>query len=78
MAACRHRACGATFSGLTAFDRHLRWHKGPPWVSCRNPEDVGLVWSGISWGYKGLFPHPAGGGGIGPSSVAHKASGASS
>jgi hypothetical protein len=45
MAACLHRACGAEFSGLTAFDRHLRWHREPPWVSCLPPDQVGLVWS---------------------------------
>jgi hypothetical protein len=45
MASSLHRACNRAFSGLTAFDRHLRWHKGPPWVSCREPLDVGLVWS---------------------------------
>jgi hypothetical protein len=51
MAACTHRACGRVFSGLTAFDRHLRWHKGPPWVSCREPSDVGLVWSDAREGW---------------------------
>jgi hypothetical protein len=45
MAKCVHGLCGQHFSGVTAFDRHLRWHKGPPWVSCREPADVGLVWS---------------------------------
>jgi hypothetical protein len=45
MARSVHRACGLPFSGLTAFDRHLRWSKGPPWVSCREPVEVGLVWS---------------------------------
>ena len=45
MAACVHRPCGQAFSGLTAFDRHLRWSKGPPWVSCLDPVQVGLVWS---------------------------------
>jgi hypothetical protein len=45
MAACFHRVCGETFTGLTAFDRHLRWLKEPPWVTCRAPLSVGLVWS---------------------------------
>jgi hypothetical protein len=45
MASCLHRSCGAEFSGLTAFDRHLRWHREPPWVSCLPPDQVGLVWS---------------------------------
>jgi hypothetical protein len=45
MPACVHRPCGQTFSGLTAFDRHLRWLRVPPWVSCREPVEAGLVWS---------------------------------
>jgi hypothetical protein len=51
MASCLHRACGEQFSGVTAFDRHLRWSKGPPWVSCRPPADVGLVWSDARQGW---------------------------
>jgi len=45
MAKSVHRACGQSFSGLTAFDRHLRWHRRPPWVDCVAPESAGLVWS---------------------------------
>jgi len=45
MPASHHRLCGRDFSGVTAFDRHLEWRKGFPWVSCREPAEVGLVWS---------------------------------
>ena len=61
MARCHHRACGRDFSGLTAFDRHLRLLKVPPWVECVDPESAGLIdKAGIwtlegregSWGYR--------------------------
>jgi hypothetical protein len=45
MAKCTHRVCGRDFSGLTAFDRHLRWLRVDPWVECRDPVEAGLVWS---------------------------------
>jgi hypothetical protein len=82
MAACFHRVCGETFTGLTAFDRHLRWLKGPPWVTCRAPLSVGLVWSAAreQWSTRLGGPGDASSdadGAISPESVYRKASGAS-
>ena len=81
MARCVHRVCGRTFSGLTAFDRHLRLLKVPPWAECVDPASVGLVdkagvWglrrSEGAWGYR-----PTGDGGSNDSARDAKASGAS-
>ena len=39
MAECLCRTCGKVFGGLRAFDQHLRWVDGPPWVKhCEPPE----------------------------------------
>jgi hypothetical protein len=87
VAVCLCRPCHRRFSGLTAFDRHLRWLKGPPWVSCRHPQDAGLVWSEArrQWAtHTGDFSAAAAGGmpthtdgGISPVSANCKASEAS-
>ena len=56
MARCYHRQCGRTFGGVTAFEKHLRWHKSEPWTDCVEPEGVGLVEREGVWG----VPTPAG------------------
>jgi hypothetical protein len=50
VARCYHRVCGRTFGGVTAFDRHLRLLREPPWTVCIEPSKAGLrdaqgVWS---------------------------------
>ena len=72
MARCVHRKCGQAFTGLAAFDRHLKMLPSAPWVVCREPVSVGLVWSDArsAWGTGmgavsaatiwGLPPHPDG------------------
>ena len=43
------RTCGVAFSSLSGFDAHLRWSKGPPWVSHLSPGQVGLVEAAGVW-----------------------------
>jgi hypothetical protein len=50
MAKCVHRVCGREFGGVTAFDRHLSWSKSVPFVTCLEPEGVGLVARDGVWG----------------------------
>jgi len=81
MARCYHRVCGRDFGSLSAFDRHLRLLKVPPWTACLAPESVGLHLRGGVWRFPGR--EGAGGyagsgdGGNGDSSADRKAFGAS-
>jgi hypothetical protein len=49
MARCVHRVCGREFGGVTAFDRHLKLLKAAPWIECRDPASVGMVFNGSAW-----------------------------
>ena len=49
MARSYHRACGRTFGSVSAFDRHLRLLRVPPWVECVDPEAVGLTVKAAIW-----------------------------
>ena len=50
MARCYHRLCDRHFGGQTAFDRHLRLLRQPPWVVCLDPAEIGLQEGRDGWG----------------------------
>jgi hypothetical protein len=64
MARCLHRVCGRRFTGVAAFDRHLRWVRHSPWVECADPVEVGLVESPNGWTPNSAFLSADGVGGL--------------
>jgi hypothetical protein len=56
MARSACRVCDVTFTSLSGFDAHLRWSKGPPWVTHRQPADVGLVVRDGMWSFPKIAP----------------------